>query len=88
MFQFKIKIDPPSQIILFFKVPNFWVFTQAKSKYPKNIYLPSTCPSHITVQKTKLFLNRNTAKNILEVPTATEWGLASIGRYVLLVFNF
>lgn len=40
MFQFKIKIDPPSQIILFFKVPNFWVFTQAKSKYPKK-YLPT-----------------------------------------------
>ena len=45
IFQFEIKIDYPFTLIFFFKIPSFWVFTQASGKYmgkyPKNIYLPN-----------------------------------------------
>ena len=42
MVQFEIKIDYPFTLqFFFFKIPSFWVFTQALGKYPKNIYLPT-----------------------------------------------
>ena len=50
MFQFGIIIDylftfQKKKKFFFFKIPSFWVFTQASGKYlgkyPKNIYLPT-----------------------------------------------
>ena len=48
MLQFEIKINYPltfQKKFFFFKIPSFWVFTQAwgkyLGKYSKNIYLPT-----------------------------------------------